>query len=274
MNNKISLDTVLKNSSDYILYISSFKYSDCDTHVLGCITLLVFSKQSGSYYYIDVTGDDIIKLLNLNNRGSIEIVPMAMTDWLSDELGLNKIPTIDSILENLSDYDINIVYIDIHAVTNYNSIHKVLNKKPLILGYKAYGKFEVTDKKSGYTFGIIAHNEDAIRLREAVNNQNKVDIAVNKVVDIVLKNKLIQWLRDISIITNYEYTKGNYSASEYNNISLVFKLDADKDSDELRYLIKDALIRDLTLHEQVYEVNCNNSLNKNTEHVMNINIVI
>ena len=101
-----------------------------------------------------------------------------------------------------------------------------------------------------------------------------MDKLIDKIIDTILKNKLIHWLRDTSIITNYSYTASNYVASEYNNISLVFKINKNKDSDELRYLIKDALIRDLSLHEQVYEVNCNNSLHENDKHVMIINIIV
>lgn len=186
-----------------------------------------------------------------------------------------------TVLANSQDYD---VYI--HKITtDTNSIEDV-----------KCATFYVINNRTGLTYFMNVENKDTINKIFKLSKYHKsiidatfevdddtfkpftradnINETADAVIDTILKNKLIKWLMNVSIIKYYEYTKDKYPVSEYNNISLVFKLKANKDSDELRYLIKDALIRDLTLHEKVYEVNCNNSLNKNTEHVMNISIVI
>ena len=100
-----------------------------------------------------------------------------------------------------------------------------------------------------------------------------MDVTIKETIDAVIYDKLISWLMKVNIIKSYAYNATNSGEDCSNTINIVFDINRQKDSDELRELIKESLLHNYKVCEIVTSCKVMD-IKKNTEHKCLIKIEI
>ena len=100
-----------------------------------------------------------------------------------------------------------------------------------------------------------------------------MDITIKETIDAVIYDKLISWLMKVNIIKSYAYNATNSGNDCNNTLDIVFDINRQRDSDELRELIKDSLLHNFKICELVTSCKMMDP-KKNTEHKCLIKIEI